>query len=143
MNDKVFVDSNILIYAYDIDETRKHTIAANIVRELWDTEKGIISTQVLQEFYVTVTQKIPSPLSPTTARGIIRTYGVWHVEINDLETVLFASELQERYTISFWDGMIVAAAYRGGANTLLTEDLNHGQLIEGMEIRNPFIDDSV
>jgi predicted nucleic acid-binding protein len=71
MNDKIFVDSNILIYAYDIDATRKHTIAAKIVRELWDAEKGIISTQVLHEFYVTVTQKNPSPLSATKARGII------------------------------------------------------------------------
>ena len=88
--------------------------------------------------YVNITQKIPQPIPLATARGIIDTYQAWQVEVNTVATVLLASEYQERNQLSFWDAMIVAAAVQGGATVLLTEDLNAGQLIEGVEVRNPF-----
>ncbi len=135
-----FVDTNILIYAYDLDAGRKRDTARFLLAEFWKTEGGMISTQVLQEFYVNVTGKIAKPLAPAKARGIIQTYMAWQVELTTTETILFASELQERHNLSFWDAMILAAANNGGAAILLTEDLNHGQLIEGIEIKNPFRD---
>lgn len=135
-----FVDTNILIYAYDLDAGRKRDAARFLLAEFWKAEGGMISTQVLQEFYVNVTWKIAKPLAPAKARGIIQTYMAWQVELITMETILFASELQERHNLSFWDAMILAAANNGGAAILLTEDLNHGQLIEGIEIKNPFKD---
>ena len=138
MTDKPFVDTNILIYAHDLDAGAKHKQAAELIRRLWENGGGVLSTQVLQEFYVNVTQKIPQPIPLATARGIIDAYRAWQVEVNTVETVLLASEYQERNQLSFWDTMIVAAAVQGGATVLLTEDPNAGQLIEGVEVRNPF-----
>jgi predicted nucleic acid-binding protein len=139
MRDRVFVDTNVLIYAYDIDAGEKHGRAKGLLAGLWEADGGIISTQVLQEFYVNVTAKIPTPIAPARARGVLSAYRAWQVEQSSLDTILFASELQERHQLSFWDAMIVAAASNGGAETLLTEDLNHGQVIEGVRVRNPFV----
>jgi predicted nucleic acid-binding protein len=138
MTDKLFVDTNVLIYAHDLDAGAKHKQAAELIRSLWENGSGVLSTQVLQEFYVNVTQKIPKPVPLAAARGIIDAYRAWQVEVNTVTTVLLASEYQERNRLSFWDSMIVAAAVQGGAAILLTEDLNAGQLIEGVEVRNPF-----
>jgi predicted nucleic acid-binding protein len=87
MHDKVFVDTNILVYAHDLDAGRRHDIAVSVVEALWENENGIVSTQVLQEFYVTVTKKITKPLSLTRTRGIVQNYVSWHVEINEPETI--------------------------------------------------------
>ena len=108
------------------------------MRELWLNGDGAISTQVLQEFYVNVTKKIPKPLSPLEARVIISRYLVWHVEENTLDSILKASEIQERCQLSFWDALIAAAAAKASASVLLSEDLNHGQIIEGVKVINPF-----
>ncbi len=139
MKDKIFVDTNILIYAHDMDAGHKHAIAASVIENMWNEETGIISTQVLQEFYVNVTRKITVPLSPARARGVVKNYLSWHVEINEPDTILFASEIEERYSLSFWDSLIVASAVHAKADKILTEDLNHGQVIEGIAIENPFV----
>lgn len=139
MTGRVFVDTNILIYAHDLDAGHKHEIASALVERLWETGEGAMSTQVLQEFYVNVTRKIMNPLAPAQARAIIECYLVWHVELNDAESILMASELEERYLLSFWDAMIVAAACRAKATKIVTEDLNAGQKIEGIVVENPFI----
>ena len=133
-----FVDTNILVYAHDEDDVAKHQQAGELITQLWEQRTGAISTQVLQEFYQTVTRKIPKPISPIRARGIIRAYGQWQLETNALATILQASEIQERHHLSFWDAMIVAAAVRTGAELLITEDLNDGQVIEGVRVLNPF-----
>ena len=138
MNDRVFVDTNILVYAIDIDAGDKQQIAADRIAELWENRAGVISTQVLQEFYVTVTRKIPSPLPADVARSELANYSVWQVEILRPVTVIAASEIEERYQLSFWDALIVAAATQAGAEVLLTEDFNSGQIIEGVRIQNPF-----
>ncbi len=138
MSGKVFVDTNILIYAYDLDAGEKNVISAAILRDLWENGMGVISTQVLQEFYVNVTRKIETHLTKSQARGIIESYLVWPVEVNDARTVLAASEIEERNRLSFWDAMIVASACRANAEKILTEDLNPGQEIEGILIENPF-----
>jgi predicted nucleic acid-binding protein len=134
----VFVDTNILIYAYDLDAGRKHTIAARIVEDLWSSRRGALSVQVLQEFYVNVTRKIRTPLSKKVARSVIELYAAWHVEWISADDVVRASSLEERHKLSFWDVLIVVAATKAGAEKLLSEDLADGQRIEGVEIENPF-----
>jgi len=135
-----FVDSNILIYAHDSEAGRKREVARLSLQELWETNSGVLSTQVLQEFYVNVTRKIPRPIARGTARDIVRQYGAWTVVTIDPDMVCQASELEERCQLSFWDAMVVIAARASGADTLLTEDLNHGQMIAGVRIHNPFLE---
>ena len=139
MTDKVFVDTNILVYAHDLDAGNKHDQAAEIVSQLWEFRNGVLSTQVLQEFYVTLTRKVSSTLSKLEARKLVQKYSHWHLVLNDLSIILQASEIEESNNISFWDALIVSAAYSQNVPTILTEDLNHGQIIEGIFIRNPFI----
>ena len=139
MIERVFVDTNVLIYAHDLDAGSKHDRAAAILSDLWEKENGIVSVQVLQEFYVNVTRKISAPLTPALARGVIRNYLAWQIAPNDPSTVLSASEIAERNQISFWDALIVASASNAGADRILSEDLNHGQMIEGVVIENPFL----
>jgi len=134
-----FVDTNVLIYAYDIDAKAKHDIAVARIKQLWQTKTGIISTQVLQEFYVNITRKIANPFSLTKAQTVLKRYLSWQVVTNTPEMILLASEIQARHLLSFWDALIIAAAQQGGAKTILTEDLNHGQLIEDIRIENPFL----
>ncbi len=138
MQDKVFADTNILIYAHDVDAGFKHDISVLTITELWEKRNGVLSVQVLQEFYVNVTRKIHKPISRSEARAVIKNYLLWHVQANRPETIVLALEMEEKHCLSFWDAMIVAAAYQAVAKIILTEDLNHGQKIEGILIKNPF-----
>jgi predicted nucleic acid-binding protein len=138
MTAPTFVDSIILIYVHDLDAGAKHMRAAGQLTDLWNNGNGILSTQVLQEFYVNVTQKIRQPLSRAAAREIVRDYIPWIRSPLTGATVVRASEISEVWQISFWDAMIVAAAEQSGAAILLTEDLNDGQIIAGVRIQNPF-----
>lgn len=138
MSDKVFVDTNILVYAHDLDAGERHDVAARLVSELWETRDAVISSQVLQEFYVTVTRKIPSPLPRSTARQIVRTYSAWQTELVGPAEIEAASEIEEQHQLSFWDALIVATARKGGASRILTEDLNPGQIVSGVRIDSPF-----
>ena len=136
--DRVFLDTNIILYAYDISAGEKHQVAKKILLDLWDSGLGVISTQVLQEFFVNVTQKIPNPLDNRLARDIVSDLLKWDVVVNDGESILEAVEILLRYGYSFWDSLIIEAAIRGGAGALLSEDLTHGQTINGVAIENPF-----
>jgi predicted nucleic acid-binding protein len=138
MSDKIFVDSNVLVYAHDLDADEKNRKAGEIVRDLWTNQNGVVSTQVLQEFYVNVTRKIPQPLEKPEAREVIRNYSLWQTEFIDSSDVFRASEIEESNQINFWDALIVVAAVKGGASLLLSEDLNAGQVIGGVVIENPF-----
>ncbi|HZU11941.1 MAG TPA: PIN domain-containing protein [Chloroflexota bacterium] len=135
----VFVDTNILVYAYDVDAGKKHEIARDLLAHLWEKRQGTLSTQVLQEFYVTVTRKVPAPLDPPVARRVIAAYHSWPVQSIDVATIVEASEIGERRQLSFWDALIVTAARRAGVNYLLSEDLQDGQTVEGVRIANPFV----
>jgi predicted nucleic acid-binding protein len=137
MNDKTFVDTNVLIYAHDIDAGAKHEIAKRIMRELWAERAGLLSTQVLQEFYVNVTRKIASPLSKVSARAVINSYASWCME-NTLVDISTAFRIEDESQIGFWDALIIASAAKGGAMRLLSEDLNAGQTVMGVLIDNPF-----
>jgi predicted nucleic acid-binding protein len=136
---KVFVDTNVLIYAYDVSSGVKHARAAELVTELWKSRTGLVSTQVLQEFYVTVTRKIARPLETSSARQIISDLSRWEVVTIEPNTILAALDLQRDHLLSFWDAMNVTTALNGNAETLFTEDLNHGQVIGGVTVRNPFL----
>ena len=138
MSGKVFIDTNILIYAHDLDAGNKHSLAREIVKNLWEQRTGVLSTQVLQEFYINVTRKIPSPLSLMEAREIIRSYLCWEIKEISALSVIRASEIEEQYHISFWDALVIVAAHTAKADKILTEDLNQGQMIEGIRIENPF-----
>lgn len=139
MSGKVFVDSNVLIYAHDKDAGIRQRQASQRLKALWESQAGLLSTQVLQEFYVNVTRKIKTPLAHGVAREVIRNYGLWVESPITPSTVIRASEITETWQLAFWDSMIVAAAEQDGAAELLSEDLNHGQVIAGVRIVNPFL----
>ncbi len=136
--DKAFIDTNIIIYAYDVTAGKKHQTARIIISDLWDSGLGVISTQVLQEFFVNVVQKIPKPLDIPQAKEIVRDFLKWHVVVNTGDSILDAIDISLRYGYSFWDSMIIEAAIKGGATVLISEDLQDGQVVSGVTIKNPF-----
>ena len=135
---KTFVDTNVLVYAHDVDAGAKRVIASGVVRDLWKRREGVLSLQVLQEFYVNVTRKIAKPISRADARDLIQAYSSWTIVALDAGDLRAASEIEERSRVSFWDALIVRAALKANAEVLLTEDLHAGGQISGVEIRNPF-----
>jgi predicted nucleic acid-binding protein len=138
MTAKVFVDSNILVYAHDADAGLRQQQASDLLKTLWDNGYGRLSTQVLQEFFVNVTQKIKRPIARGVAREVIRSYGLWVESVITPSTVIRASEISEAWMLSFWDSMIFAAAEQDGAQQLFTVDMNSGQIIAGIQVVNPF-----
>lgn len=133
-----FVDTNILIYAHDRSAGGKHTRARELVQDLWQSGAGCLSIQVLQEFYVNVTQKVAKPLAPEVAAQIMADLSAWQIHRPGLEDVLDAIRLQGRYQMSFWDAMIVASAIQLGCQTIWSEDLNPGQVYEQVTVASPF-----
>jgi predicted nucleic acid-binding protein len=136
---RVFLDTNILIYAYDVSAKEKHEKARDIVLALWESGLGVLSTQVMQEFFVMATRKIPSPLDIKAAREIVDDLLRWDIVVNDGDIIRKAIDLHERHKFAFWDAMIIEAATRGGAKVLLSEDLSHGRIVNGIKIKNPFL----
>lgn len=134
-----FIDTNILVYAYDIKAKDKHEVAKNLVAECWNDRSGVISTQVLQEFYVTVTRKLSHALPLAEARASVQELLAWSVYGITAFDVIEASELQEKLRLSFWDSLIVTAAQKSGVSVLYSEDMQHCQQIGKMTIINPFL----
>jgi len=134
----VFLDTSILVYAYDRSAGQKHEIAAQLVRDCWDNENGSVSIQVLQEFYVIMTRKIAAPLDHPTGRQIVTDLTQWHVHIPHTIDLIQAIDLQHSYKFSFWDAMILQSAVRLGCKQLLSEDFSHGQAYGNVEVINPF-----
>jgi predicted nucleic acid-binding protein len=136
---RTFVDTNILIYAHDIDAGRKHDIAKAALRDLWTERTGVLSTQVLQEFYVNATRKIRTPLAKPDARNVVDTYAAWCVDGITPADLSAAFQIEDHARVGFWDALILAVAVRSGARRVLSEDLNAGQAIAGLTIHNPFV----
>ena len=136
-NDKTFVDTNVLLYAHDIEASTKHQIAKAILRKLWSERTGVLGMQVLQEFYVNGTRKIASPLPKDSARLVVNTYATWRTETTPAE-ISAALRLEDESQIGFWDALIVSAAAKSGATRIPSEDLSAGQRISGVLIANPF-----
>ncbi len=141
MNDKVFLDTNILIYAVDTTPAyrKKQEIARKLIATHVQNETGVISIQVLQEFFVVSTGKIKVPLSSEEALEYLQYLSILEVVQPNLDMVIAAIHLHHKHLLSFWDALIVASASRAGADRILSEDLNHGQVIEGILIENPFL----
>src|ERR1019366_2375327 len=137
---KTFVDTNVLIYAHDVDAGAKRGVASSLVRELWESRQGIISLQVLQEFYVNATRKIAKPIGKAEARGLLDTYSAWTVVAMDARDIRSATDIEDEFRLSFWDALIVSAAPKANSEILLIEGMPARGRIRGLEIRNPFAD---
>lgn len=136
----IFVDTNILVYAEDAAAGERQRRAAVRLAELWRSGRGVLSTLVLQEFYVTVTRKVARPLAPAAAREIVAQYLTWRIVPSTGALVVAASRLAEDTGLSFWDAAIVAAAMDAGCETLWTEDLQTGRRFGGLVVVNPLVD---
>ena len=137
MSDKTFIDTNVLIYAHDIDAGAKRQVAKAVLQKLWNEKTGLLSAQVLQEFYVNVTRKILTPLSKDLARRVVSSYSIWCMETTPTE-ILSAFRIEDESGIGFWDALVVSAASKSDAWRILSEDLNAGQRVAGILIENPF-----
>ncbi len=133
-----FVDTNVLVYTRDTSEPDKQPLAGAWMEHLWRTESGRTSVQVLNEYYVTVTHKLAPGLDQATARNDIRDLQAWRPIVIDHATVVTAWDLEDRFSLSWWDSLIVASAIELGCDRLLTEDLQDGQAFNRLVVTNPF-----
>lgn len=135
---RVFVDTNVLVYARDASEPAKQPYAARWLEELWRTRAGRLSVQVLQEYYVTVTSKLRPGLSPELARADVEALAAWGPVGTNVRLIGDAWRIRDATGFSYWDSAIVAAAVRSGSTHLLTEDLQPDREISGVRITDPF-----
>lgn len=133
-----FFDTNIIVYAYDNHFPDKQQQAREIIISAVKNGTGVLSTQVLGEFFTVITRKIKMPISVRNARDIIQYMGSMPVQEIDLLIVKRAIDTLEQYKISYWDSLIIAAAERAQCKCILSEDFNAGQQYHGIEITNPF-----
>lgn len=120
------------------DEVKKELASARFEAEA-SAGRVVLSTQVLQEFYVSVTRKLSVPLAPETAESVVRDLSLFPIAAIDTDRILAAVRKSRTLGLSFWDALIVEAALAGGADCLLSEDMQHGQVMEGLRIENPFL----
>jgi predicted nucleic acid-binding protein len=138
MSDKHFVDTNVLVYAYDRSAGPRHERAQALLEELWNSGSGVLSTQVLQEFCVNLRRKAGQPLPADEVRRLIQDYCSWEIVVNTTESILQALDIEARYKISFWDALILQAAESSGATLVYSEDLAGGQRYGSVRVANPF-----
>ena len=132
MPDSNFIDTNILVYAYDSNDPAKREYAQQLLRNCISDDTAVLSAQVLSEFFTVVTKRIPNPLSTEEAEQVLDILGILPVVEVDYRLVRRAIDLHRLYGISYWDSLIVAAAHRAGCKQILTEDLNAGQSYQGV-----------
>lgn len=135
---RAFVDTNVLAYAYDATAGSKHEDARSLVAGLWESRQGCLSIQVLQEFFVTVTRKLPERLDVPRAAAAVGYFSEWTIHVPVARDVSVAIELHERHRVSFWDAMILHSAAALGCDVLYTEDLDSGQRFDGVDVVDPF-----
>jgi predicted nucleic acid-binding protein len=134
-----FVDTNVLVYAFDKDGSPKMRTAQKLINDLMKSDTLRVSSQILQELYVTLTRKVREGCSTLEALAVLEDLTAWPLVIIDYPSIRSAAVLADQSKLSFWDALIVVAAARAGATVLYTEDLNHGQEILGVRITNPFL----
>lgn len=139
MTGKYFIDTNIIVYAHDNDSPHKQLKAQEIIFSSMRATNGVISAQVLSEFFITITSKIENTYSVPAAKHEIMLLAYLEVVDIDYDLVLRAVGFQDTYRINYWDGLILAAAERADCNTLFSEDLSHGQTYGGVKCVNPFM----
>jgi predicted nucleic acid-binding protein len=133
-----FVDTNILLYAYDASAGDRHHVARELVGRLGRERNGAVSIQVLQEFYVNAVDKIAARLMPAHARARVQALSRWPTHAPVAADVVAAIDISADHGLSFWDAMIVRSAGEMGCTDLWSEDLGAGQTITGVRIVNPF-----
>jgi len=136
--DRVFVDTNVFVYADDDGTPAKRDRARTVLADLVPTGRAVVSTQVLQEFFVVATKKLGIPVE--RARQRIEALARLDMVLVRPELVLGAIDLQRLHDLSFWDALVIRCASAAGCTRLLSEDLQHGQVIDGVRIENPFAD---
>jgi len=135
MSDKTFLDTNILVSAQDTGSPESQRRSRDLVAYLADAGQGVISTQVMQEFFVAATRKLGVP--PLAAKAVLKTFTVFEIVQVSPALVHEAIDCSVLNTLSFWDALILAAAASAGCATVYTEDLNSGQTILGVTVQNP------
>jgi len=141
MGVRAFVDTNVFVHLYSSDDPAKRDVARDLLSH--DDMDLVLSAQVLNEFYVTVTRKITSPLSPGDARDAVGSLAELEVVPVTRNLVVDALDAGQRYQLSHWDPLIVEAASRSGCEILFTEDLSSGSILRGVTITNPFLGQTV
>jgi len=142
MSANCFVDTNILVYSRDSSEPDKQIQAKQWLTHLWQQESGRISAQIMNEYYVTVTQKLKPGLSKEQARSDLRALAVWQPLEISTQLIESAWEVQDQFTYSWWDSLVIASALFLDCQYLLSEDMQHNQQLGKLTIINPFIIDS-
>ncbi len=136
MPDRVFLDTNIFVYAQDTGAPDKQRISREIIAQLADSGNGVISTQVMQEFFVATTRKLG--VEPLVAKGVMKTFAVFEIVQVSPALIHEAIDCSILNQLSFWDSLILAAAASAGCSRVISEDLNPSQTILGVEVQNPF-----
>ena len=136
-----FFDTNVLVYAFDEGEPEKREVALALIKEHLQEGDGMLSVQVLREFYASV-RRLARPLSAAQAEEALGSFAVFSPMTEDWRMVVGTARRSRELTLSFWDALIVEAALRGGADRLLSEDLQHGQQIDDLVVENPFLKDA-
>lgn len=139
MKDSVFVDTNILVYARDTSEPEKQAVAENLLKHLFEQRIGRISAQVLNEYYVTVTQKLKPGMSSEDAWADVMVFQHWNPVPVDLRLLEQGYLFQQQYCLSWWDALILGAAALADCRQVYSEDLSHGQIYFGIQVVNPFV----
>ena len=134
--ERCFLDTNVLVYLFDNDSQSKQARAQALLDE--EKDSIVVSAQILGEFYVTVTRKLEVPLHPDAAAEAVESFSRFEVEPLTAELVQAAVRRSRSSLLSYWDSLIVETARKAGAEVLFTEDLQHGQELDGLLIVNPF-----
>ena len=138
--DPWFVDTNVLVYLFDVDSPSKQARAKQVLDD--NIESIVLSTQVLGEFYVTVTRKLKKPLPTDRAMDAVNNLRAFPIRPVHTGLVLSAVRRSQSSHLSYWDALIVESALEAGAEVLVTEDLQHGQTFAGLRVFNPFREDA-
>lgn len=133
-----FVDTNILVYAHDVSAGFKYERARSLVKELWETQEGCLSVQVLAELYVTLTRKVSRLVADEMATQIVADLATWRSHEAAVGDLLAAIQIQRRYGISLWDALVIRSALQLGCDVIWSEDLTAGQVYAGVRVVNPF-----
>ena len=131
-----FVDTNVLLYAYEGGAVRKQRISIELIDRLWEEREGILSIQVLSEFYSNATRKLRMPAA--SAEEVVRDFSAWRLHRPDHDSILSAVRLEQRYKLAWYDAMILNSAMESGCSILWTEDFQDGQQFGDLVIRNPY-----
>lgn len=135
---RFFFDTNILVYLFDADSPDKRKNARALFQKHAEAGDILLSTQVLQEFYVAVTRKLARPLEAAAASEVVSNFTELPMVQIDGKLILSAIHRSRKNRLSFWDALVVQAAIEGHASTLYSEDMQHGLMLDGLRLVNPF-----